>query len=350
MTVVHKTALVTGGNGYLGLALCKRLMDNVDENMRLTIVVTSRNFRGATDAVRQLQAYAHLKHLNRPQLIEFDYILFDQCNMVSVLNAAREIKKRYRKIDYVFFNSSHSQMGGIDYWQAAKDFFTEPIRAFTVGTFKLQGKARKTADGMGGSFQANVFAPWFLVQEIIPVLKPGAKLIWISTSISAPEFFDREDLGIEQSYHSYEASKYELELLHRATYKDLLSKHGIESWILQPGVFKSTTFVPTLNIVSYFGMLFMFYLCRLLGSPYHCIYPEIAANAPLFLALNATPEKNDMAVKYGSSVTRWGKEKLITTEFTPEERDVDAVYNYVENLRKQWKGRLANQIMERVNY
>lgn len=348
--VEHKTALVTGGNGYLGLALCKRLIDSADENVRLTIIVSSRNFRGATEAVRGLQSYVFLKHLNRPQLIEFDYLLFDQCNMVSVLNAAREIKKRYTKLDYVFFNSSHSQMGGIDYWQAAKDFFTEPIRAFTVGTFKLQGKARKTADGMGGSFQANVFAPWFLVQEILPVLKPGAKLIWISTSISSPEFFDREDLGIENSYHSYEASKYELELLHRATYKDLLSKHGIQSWILQPGVFKSTTFVPTLNVFSYCGMLFMFYMCRLCGSPYHCIYPEIAANAPLYLALEADPKKDDMSVKYGSSVTRWGKEKLITTEFHPDEADVTAVYNYVHNLRQQWKLRLSDQVVERVNY
>ncbi|PRT53062.1 3-keto-steroid reductase [Wickerhamiella sorbophila] len=348
--VIHKTALVTGGNGYLGSALCKRLMDNTDENVRLTIIITSRHFRGATEAVRNLQAYVFEKHPNRPQPIEFDYLLFDQCDMISVLNAAREIKKRYTSIEYMFFNSSHSQMTGIDKWQAAKDFVTEPIRAFTVGTFKIQGKATKTADGMGSSFQANVFAPWFLVQEILPVLKPGAKLIWISTSISSPEFFDKEDLGVEESHYSYEASKYELELLHRATYKDLLAKHGIQSWILQPGVFKSTTFVPTLDIFSYLFMLFMFYVCRLCGSPYHCIHPEIAANAPLFLALEATPDKDDMSVKYGSSVTRWGKEKLITTEFNPDEADVKAVHSYVENLRQQWKLRLADQIVEREDY
>jgi len=347
-------ALITGANGFLGQCICRRLIDEIDEARpdadRLTIVVTSRTFRGATESVRELHKYS-LERKTRVS-VEFDYILFDQTDMVSVLGASRELKRRFNHLDYLFFNSSHSQMGGIDYWQATKDFLTDPIRAFTVGTFKIQGPARKSADGMGATFEANVFAPWFLVQDLkeAGVLKKGSRLIWISTSISLPEYFNAADLGIEDNMHSYEASKYELEVLHQASYRDLLEQHGIESWLLQPGVFKSTTFVPTMNIFMYLSMLVMFYICRWSGSPYHCIYPELAANAPIWCALHADPRKNDLGIKYGSSTTRSGKEVLMESKVDTNPERNALVLQYVEQLRREWHKKLEDQIIERVGY
>lgn len=350
---MHKVALITGANGFLGQCICRRLMTEIkhadDTVERLTIVVTSRNFKGATQVVKDLEKFRNTLPGNLT--VEFDYLLFDQTDMISVLSAIRELKKRFRQLDYVFFNSSHSQMGGIDYWQATKDFFINPIRAFTVGTFKIQSVARKSADGMGATFQANVFAPWYLVQGIKQsLLHPGSRLIWISTSISLPEYFDPSDLGIEKSEHSYEASKYELELLHQATYQKLLKQDGIQSWLLQPGVFKSTTFVPTMNVFMYLAMLVMFYICRWCGSPYHCIYPELASNAPIWCALYADSKQNDMSIKYGSSTTRGGKEVLMesTIDTTPERNE--QVLAYVEKLRLEWNKKLEDQIVERVGY
>lgn len=325
-------------------------MDDTPPNIRLTIIITSRHFRGATEAVKTLQSYMLKFHKSRPALIEFDYLLFDQCSMVSVLAAAYEMKRRYRQIDFIFFNSSYSQMGGIDYWQAAKDVMSSPLRAFTVGTFKIQGKPRLSADGMGAVFQANVFAPWFLVQEILPILRPGAKLIWISSCISLPEYYDPDDLGIERNMHSYEASKYELEMLHAATHEKMLAEKGIESWILQPGVFKSTTFVPTLNAFMYFGMLMMFYICRWFGSPFHCIWPEVAANAPVWLALHADPAQDSLDVKYGSGTDRVGRETLMRTSIVAPKGAPEAVHRYISALVKEWREKLTDQVMERVGY
>lgn len=345
-----RTAIVTGTNGYLGMAICHRLIDETPQDVALRIVATSRTFRAVIQAVKTLQSYVWKNYPDRKANVEFDYVLFDQCDMVSVYGAALEIKKRYPKIDYVFFNSSYSTLGGIDYVQATKDFFTQPLKAFTVGTFKIQGQVRISRDGMGSGFEANVFSPYFLAMEILPnVQAANGRLIWISTSISLPEYFKRSDLGITDNLHSYEASKYELELLHQGTYQKLLQQ-GVQSWLLQPGVFKSTTFVPTLNIFSYIGMFVMFYICRWLGSPYHCIYPELAANAPLFLALHADPKKNDMSIKYGSGTTRCGKEKLMETPINAPAEDVEAVTEYVENLRAEWKKKLRDQVVERVNY
>lgn len=344
----HRVALVTGANGYLGQCICRRLIAELRATApaveRLTLVVTSRTFRTATSTVRDLQAFA-TRRADQTLQVEFDYLLFDQTDMVSVLAAARALQTRFAHLDYVFFNSSHSQMGGIDYWQATKDFFTNPIRAFTVGTFKIQGPARLSRDGMGATFEANVFAPWYLVQRVRGLLRPGARLIWISTSISLPEFFDKNDLGVEKSEHSYEASKYELELLHQATYKELYAA-GVQSWLLQPGVFKSTTFVPTMNVLMYVAMLVMFYVCRWAGSPYHCIYPELASNAPIWCALKADPEKDSLAIKYGSSTTRLGREVLMRSEVDYTEENAQLVYDYVRKLGREWDEKLKDQVME----
>lgn len=332
------------------MAIGQRLIDEVDPTTRLTIVVTSRTLKGVKTAVDQLQQYALKKYPNRPALVEFDYLLFDQTSKVSMLACAQDILNRFKHIDYLFFNSSQSQMNGIDYVQACKDMIHSPLKAFTVGTFKIQGVSKRSTDGLASVFQANVVSPWFLVNELIPLLKNGGRVIWISSSISLPEYFDINDMGLDTSEKSYEVSKYEIELLHLATYKKLLKEHGIESWLLHPGVFKSTTFVPTLNVISYIGMFLMFYICRWCGSPYHCIYPEVAANAPIWTALNANVDKDDQAKKYGSGTDRWGNAKLLreSIESTPE--NVDALYQYVENIRLEWKKDLKDQIVPRHLY
>lgn len=346
----HKTAIITGTNGYLGMAIARQLIDDVDPSTKLTIVVTSRTLKGVKSAVDELRAYVLKNHPKRPALVEFDYLLFDQTSKVSMLACAQEILTRYSHIDYLFFNSSQSQMAGIDYVQACKDVFTSPIKAFTVGTFKLQGVSKRSTDGLASVFQANVLSPWFLVNELIPLLKNGGRVIWISSSISLPEHFSLDDMGLDTSEKSYEASKYELELLHLGTYKQLLEQHGIESWLLHPGVFKSTTFVPTLNFISYLSMFLMFYICRWCGSPYHCIYPEIAANAPIWTALVADADKDDQSKKYGSGTDRWGNPKLLCEEVERTDENVQRLYEYVENIRLQWKDDLKDQIVPRNLY
>ena len=162
-----------------------------------------------------------------------------------------------------------------------------PLKAFTIGTFKVQRKGVVTKDGLGAAFQANVLTPWFMVQELLPQLSNGGRVIWISSSISTREYLSLDDLELRKCALPYEASKFELDALHSATYKQLYESHGIQSWLTQPGLFKSTTIVPKINFLAYIGMMIMFYICRWFGSPYHCIYPSIASNSGVWVALVA---------------------------------------------------------------
>jgi 3-keto steroid reductase len=323
----------------------ERLIQNVPDDINLTIVLTSRTFPGVKEAAVTLKK--HVNTLNRKGIVYFDYLVFDQTNMVSMLAAAEEIRSRWKHVDYIFFNASYSLFNGLDYKQAFMDFLHGPVVAFTNGTFKKQGVGKLSGDGMGAVFQANVLAPWYLVKQILPCLEHGGKIIWISSCISLPEYLEADDIELVKNEHSYEGSKYEIELLHEAAWRSLYEQHGIESWLIQPGVFKSTTFVPTLHFMAYYGMIFMFYVCRLLGSPYHCIYPDKAANAPVWAACKADPKKDDQAVKYGSSTNMLGSERLHKDVVKHDPQLVKKVYDYVDGLVTVWQEKLKNQVVER---
>uniref|UniRef100_A0A060T1E2 3beta-hydroxysteroid 3-dehydrogenase n=1 Tax=Blastobotrys adeninivorans TaxID=409370 RepID=A0A060T1E2_BLAAD len=344
-----KVAIITGTTGALGLAIAKRLIEETPEDVKLTIVATSRTFPSVKNAITDIRTFVETNYAHRKELVEFDYLVFDQCNMVSVLSAAYDIRKRYKHIDYLFLNSSYMQFAKIDYVQAFFDMFKYPLKAFTVGTFKVQGVSRRTDDGMSCMFQANVLAPWYLINEIIPQLSGGGRVVWISTSISMPEYFDPNDLGIDTNEKGYEASKYEMEMMHCAAQKHLYEKHGIESWLIHPGVFVSTSSVFTsLSIFAMVGMYFMFYLCRIMGSVDHCISPWKAASAPVFCALKADRETNDPFLKYGSSVGRLGGEFVSNKALT--RRYEDTIYEFVEKKRLEWQQKFKNQIIERDRY
>ncbi|ODQ66612.1 NAD(P)-binding protein [Nadsonia fulvescens var. elongata DSM 6958] len=341
-TDLGKVAIITGANSNLGICIGKRLMDSISPDTRLTIIVSSRTLPRAKEALKTLKEYALKRHLQRPALIEFDYILFDFNNMVSVTGASHELNKRYRHIDYFFANSAFGLFDGIDWVMAAKECSTNLMQAVTDPSYKKQIIGGTTRDGMGSVFQANVFGPWFMLNEIIPLMKNGGKFIWISSLLSDPTRVDFTDIELVKNSKSYEGSKRLIDLLHEATYQRLLNQHGIQSYLVHPGIFRSSSFAQFLNIFTYYGMIMMFYIARFLGSPWHVIDAYVAANAVIWAATKATPETVDQSYKYGSACDWSGKEYVKTEAFDSSKKEI--VEEYVEKKRFEWKQKLKNQI------
>lgn len=351
----HKTALITGANGFLGLAIAKRLISSLPDETRITIIVSSRTFPNVKQAVTYLKE--HAVPPGRKGLVEFDYVTFDQMNMVSVLSAVRDLELRYNKIDYVYLNACYTMFDGIDWAMAAKEMFTNPMESFTVGSFKKQRLSRVSNDGIGSVFQANVFAPWFIIRRLVekrttktavvpdlPLLRDGSKVFWISSIASSTTALDMDDIELTRTLPSYEASKRLLDLLHQATFKMLKKSYGVQSILVEPGIFKSTSYVPTLNIITYWGMMMTFYLLRWLGSPHHNIDPYKAASALVFLALQ---DDIDLSIKYGSATYRNGSEYLYKQKVPLVAGEEIKVYEYLEGLYKQWNERLKDQVIDR---
>lgn len=297
---------------------------------------------------------------NREGLVEFDYVTFDQMNMVSVLGAIQELENRYNKIDYLFLNACVAMFDGIDWTMALTEALTNPMEGFTLGTFKKQKLSWVTDDGMGAVFQANVFSPWFIIRKLVqkrssksavfpdlPLLRDGSKVFWISSLVSTTPALSFDDIELLKTLQSYEASKRLIDLLHHATYTQLKQTYGVDSVLVEPGVFKSTSYVPTLNFVTYWGMMIVFYLLRWFGSPHHNIDPYKASSAFIWLALQ---DDIDLSIKYGSATRRDGTEYVYKHDVVVSGGEDIKVYEYVEGLYKVWSEKLKDQVIERYLY
>lgn len=334
-----KVAIITGASSNLGLNLGYRLIDELTPETNLTIVVTSRTLPRVQEAITNLKKYEQAKVPRRSGQLEFDYILVDFTDMVSILSAYYELTKNYKHIDYVFFNAVQGAFSGIDWVGAFKETLTNPMQSVTNPTYKVQRVGLKSQDGMGLVFQGNVFGPYYFIHKIKQLLKNGGRIIWISSLMSGVDYLSFNDLQLIQSPLSYEGSKRMVDLMHFGTYKQLKAQEGIDQYLVQPGIFTSYSFMQYLNPFTYYGMLLLFYIARWCGSLYHNISGYTAAHAPIRCAL--LDEAQDR--KVGSGSDRWGNEVIRYDSI--DDTGKDDVVKYFETLAKEWDEKLKDQIL-----
>ncbi|CDO96274.1 unnamed protein product [Kluyveromyces dobzhanskii CBS 2104] len=337
-----KVAVITGTNSNLGLNIAYRLIEKSNPEDKLTIVVTSRTLPRARECIDLIKKFVNT--LDRPGSVDYDYLLVDFTNMVSILDAYYSLSNRYDHINYFFVNAAQGVYSGIDWFAAVKEVFSNPLEAVTNPTYKIQRVGVKSKDGMGLVFQANVFGPYYLIQKILPLLQAGqATIVWVSSIMSAPKYLSLQDMQLLKSDVSYEGSKRLVDLLHSASYKDQ-KKLGIRQYLTHPGIFTSLSFFQYLNVFTYYGMLFLFYVARWIGSSWHNIEGYKAANAPVYVATMANPNFEMEQMKYGSATYRDGLEYIKTDEV--DTSGAEDVYQYIKDLKVEWDEKLKDQIKQ----
>lgn len=334
-----KVAFITGTTSNLGINIAYRLIDQLPQSTNVTLVVTSRTLPRVTDVITEIKNHVIEKYPNRTGSLEFDYVLLDFSDMVSVLSAYYDLNKKYTKVDYLFINSSQGLFSGIDWMGATKEVLSNPLEAVTNPTYKTQKVGVMSTDNMGLVFQANVFGPYYLIHKTKHLLQNGGKIIWISSIMSDQKFLSFNDLQLIKSPESYEGSKRLIDLLHFASYKTLKTEYNIDQYLVHPGIFISYSFSKFLNVFTYYGMLLLFYLARLCGSPYHNISGYIAANAPIVAALGSEDQK----FKLGSTSNKYGQESLLRKEI--DTTGAEDVLAYLDQLVGEWDVNFKDQIV-----
>lgn len=338
--VEHKVAVITGTNSHLGLNIAYRLIQQIEPEDHLTIVVTSRTLPRVRECIDLIEEF--VKKNQRPGPVDYDYLLVDFTNMVSVLGAYYELTKKYDHITHFFVNAAQGVYSGIDWIAATKEVLMNPLEAVTNPTYKIQKVGVKSKDGLGLVFQANVFGPYYLIQRILPLLEAGkGTVVWISSIMSHPKYLSLQDIELLQTDASYEGSKRLVDLLHLATYEDMRKK-GIHQYVTHPGIFTSASFFQYLNFFTYYSMLFLFYMARWIGSPWHNISGYKAANAPVYVATLANPRFEKQESKFGSATTREGLEYIKIDDIEPT--GLNDVYKYIQELKLEWDNKLKDQI------
>lgn len=338
----RKVAIVTGTNSNLGVNICYRLIEKLKPDTRLTLVVTSRTLPRAKEVVEVIKHHISTMDQKKIPSVDFDYILVDFTDMVSVLGAFYDLVKRYTAIHYFFANAAQGTYDGINWMGAVRQLVSDPLEAVTTPNYRLQKTGILSKDEMGLVFQANVFGPYYLIQKLKPLLIAGkAKVIWVSSLMSDPKFLSLNDMQLIKSDISYEGSKRLIDLLHLGTYKQL-REDNVFQYVVQPGIFTSKSMDQYLNVVTFYGMLFLFYFARYLGSNWHTIDGYKAANAPIHAAMLSTEYAEDQRLKFGSATYKDGYEYIKSQEM--DSTGAIEVATYLKTLEKEWDDKLKDHI------
>lgn len=317
-----------------------RTLEQIPSTSHVTLIVTSRTLPRVREVIDNIKQYSN--RLNRQGIVDFDYLLLDLTDMVSIVSAAHELFKRYKKIHYFYANAAQGVFDGIDWLGACKELIANPVKGATDPHYKIQRVGVKSQDGMGLVFQANVFGPYYLIEKILPLLQEGkARIIWISSIMSDPSYLSFDDLQLLKSDSSYEGSKRLVDLLHIGQYSRL-RKLGVTQYLVQPGIFTSFSYFKFLNVFTYYGMFFIFYLARVLGSPWVNISGYKGANAPVYAAMLINPTFENQDIKYGSATYKDGSEYIKIQEV--DKTGASDVLKYFEQLKQEWDDKLKDQI------
>jgi len=189
MSSTRRVAIVTGSSRGIGRAIALRLAKDGHD----IVVNYQSNAAKAQETVNDILA------LNQPGLrviaIQGDVgILADGKRIVE------ETLQHFGRIDTVVFNA-----GWIVY-QTVEDV---------------------TEESYEEAFRTNVKAPMFFTKQLIPHLKPGSKLIYLSTSLTGAT-------TVPPNYFLYTATKGAVEQMVRTLSKDL-GRKGINVNAVSPG-------------------------------------------------------------------------------------------------------------------
>jgi NAD(P)-dependent dehydrogenase (short-subunit alcohol dehydrogenase family) len=162
-------SLVTGGNRGIGREVCRQLAAN-------TVILTARSAEAAADAARPIGA---------------EPLQLDVTDPESVAAAARQAAARYGHLDVLVNNAAVCY----DTWQ----------RAATADLTVVRQAA-----------ETNLYGPWLMVQEFLPLLRRSEHPRIVNVSSEAASF-----AGMGGGTPAYTASKAALNALTRMLAADL---------------------------------------------------------------------------------------------------------------------------------
>lgn len=297
---MNKVVLVTGANSGIGLALCERLLTQDTEGLQLCLAC--RNMKRA-QAARSALLVSH-------PTAQVALLQMDTSSIMSVLNAAQEIKLRYNRLDYVYLNAGIMPNPQFDVQAFFKGLFSSKIiTMFATGEGILTQKDSVTPDGLQEVFATNLFGHFLLIRELEPVLCHAGRtsqLIWTSSSNAHRPAFNLEDIQHQKGVQPYSSSKYASDLLSLAL-NTHYNKQGLFSSVICPGfVMTNLTYriLPSFPAFLWTLLVPIFWLIRMFTNTF-TLTPYNGSEA-LFWLFQQKPEYLDPQAKYHSLTSGLG--------------------------------------------
>jgi len=277
---MKKTILLTGATSGIGYAATKELVKN-----GYKLIFPARNTLKAQKLISETmkEGYGSL------QAIKCDLSSFK-----SVNSFIEEVKKEYDKIDILIHNA------GI--WNT--DF-------------------KKTDDGLEETFAVNVFVPFYLTRELIPLLEKGEdKKIIITSSGLHKGNINFDDLSLEKNFSGFKAYQQSklCDILLTKYFHEVLKEKNISVNCFHPGMI-STNIAANSNKIS---QIFF----KLFGKS-----PEKGAETLLYLALKENVHLS------GEYFVNKKPEKIKNNAASDE--NIQKLIEYLEQFSKKLKSELV---------
>ncbi|KAJ1963443.1 hypothetical protein GGI12_002052 [Dipsacomyces acuminosporus] len=295
-----KVVVITGGNSGVGFALAERLLSSKSSSLHpITVVLACRNVNKAE------KAKSELLELHPNSAVEL--VQLDTASLSSVNNAAKEIMQKHKRLDILYCNAGAMAIDSMDIWGSITGLLTHPIEFFESSEALRQKAGLVTKDGLGETFQANVFGHYFLIHKLVPLLQStgNARVVWTGSSASRLQF-SLEDYQHVKGEKAYESSKYIVDQI-AIPLDEKLHQKGIRCFVAEPGNV-CTNFLSGLNIPFMpFLVLLTFYFIRVVvGLARFTITAENSCFANWYLG-TADGKALDARLKYHSEVSRLGE-------------------------------------------
>ncbi|XP_029473671.1 3-keto-steroid reductase [Rhinatrema bivittatum] len=323
--MIKRIVVVTGANSGIGLALCERLLM---ENDQIQLCLACRNMQKA-EAARTALLSSH-------PAADISILQVDVARLKSVCQAAKELKQRYQRVDYLYLNAGIMPNPRINIKVFLSGLFSrKAIHMFTTGEGLLIQKDRVTDDGLQEVFETNVFGHFILIRAIESLLchvDNPSQLIWTSSSNARKSAFSLLDYQHSQGQESYSSSKYATDLLSVALNRHF-NQQGLYSSVVCPGLVMTNLTYGILP--SFFWMFIMpiMWLIRIFTNTF-TITPYSGAEALVWL-FRQKPESLDPLVKYHSCTSGLGNNYVEHEKMDLEEESSEIFYQKLLDLEEQ---------------
>ncbi|OCF31811.1 3-keto sterol reductase [Kwoniella heveanensis BCC8398] len=293
----------------------------------------------------------------------------------GVLAFCERLKERYPHITTLCLNAGMGAWSGLNYWTFFKQMVQDGMPlAMSQPKYQYETKGAMSRDGERGLvWGTNVLAPYIMARELAPLLRNSPTTLPFSPRIiytsSLTSFRDKltkdplDDYQLIEYENSYSASKYmgdvvmcELDREYNAdidrSYVTQGEKRTLRVLTTDPGCVTTNFFSAGLGAgawawwadVKWVFYWLAFYICRIIGSPWHPVYADQGALPLIYASLipdeYIPPASQIPAPRFSAIAERWGRTKVGYGEVDRWEEGLDIGKGVVERcevIRKEWR-------------
>jgi len=360
----HTFLRARAGHSGIGFGICHRLLHNVLQNSTtpddasplflhsgtegepqgieypcagLTLIMACRSRQRADDARKKLLklfeddvARFLLNSSGREAEIERRRVekfcenlvvavhILDLASVQSTLAFADEVARTYPYISHLVCNAGVAPFEGLSHSlllrQIWRDILDLNLFGFVVyPTYTIQRKGIMSDDGLGWTWQCNVFGHYILCRVLEAKLAasrtgPG-RVVWMSSYMAEVHTYDADDWQLVNSSDPYEGTKFQMDLIRAELSRRAGPSAQVRHFTVDPGGVNSSISAALDNGLSTYIKVFMLYLARWFGSLHSNITPWNGASAAVYVCLAPLAFIPVFLSAAGVPVTQGGKEQ-----------------------------------------